>query len=246
MIFPTEFGELMLEREYTWEKPGVKTPLIVQIDKPRRMEADGPYICCWRTDPPATQLAKVSYACGEDGMQAMSLALAGIEMQLKDRIAKGERIYWLAPEMDLVHNHDMTVRLSVVGILKASRDYLRLDAMPAELRQSVEATLAWGESFKAQGKSSDQKPAKVKKAEKVKGPSARQLDYLRFLHAYIELHGRAPAESEIVRHMRVTAPSAHDMMVKLAELGYLERSPGTARSIRLLIDAKLLAKTASK
>ncbi len=31
MIFPAEFGELMLEREYTCEKSGVKTPLIVQI-----------------------------------------------------------------------------------------------------------------------------------------------------------------------------------------------------------------------
>jgi Mn-dependent DtxR family transcriptional regulator len=40
--------------------------------------------------------------------------------------------------------------------------------------------------------------------------------------------------------MRVTAPSTHNMIIKLEELGYIERTPGAARSIRLLIDPKLL------
>ncbi|MEN9361035.1 MAG: hypothetical protein RL095_2570 [Verrucomicrobiota bacterium] len=234
MIIPTEFGELMLEREYTWEKPEGKTSLIVQIDKPRP-HPEGDWYCCWRFQP--AEDAKVLYACGIDSLQSLSLALDAIKRQLKARIARGDKIYFLAPEMDLVHNHDMSVRVTVCGILKASRDYLRLDDMPAELRRDVEATMAWGQEFLDQDKSSAKKSAK---APKVKGPSARQLDYLRFLHRYIELHRRPPSESEIVYHMRVTAPSAHDMIIKLEELGYIERTPGAARSIRLLIAPKLL------
>jgi hypothetical protein len=180
MIFPTEFGELMLEREYTWEKPGVKTPLIVQIDKPRRLEPDGPFFCCWRSTPTLLDLdpiSHVSYACGEDSLQAQILVLDHIKAHLQFAIKKtGDRIYWLTPEMDLIHCHDMSARIAVAGILIASRDYLRLDAMPAELRRDVEATMDWAQRLMAQDKSSDQKPAKVKKAENVKGPSARQLD----------------------------------------------------------------------
>jgi hypothetical protein len=241
MIRPSEFGELMIEREYTCEKNGVKTPLIVQIDKPRRLESDGPYICCWRMEPEV----KLSYACGEDGMQALALASQAIESHLKLSMKRdGHAIYWLDPslELDLLHNHDLSTRIAVAGIFKRSRDYLRLDAMPADLRRDVEEMLDWGRKLTAEDKSAEQKPAKVKKAEKVKGPSARQLDYLRFLHAYIDLHRRAPSESEIVMHMRVTPPSAHDMLVKLEELGYLARTPGVARSIRILIDPKLLTK----
>lgn len=234
MTIPIEFGELILERQYIWEKPEGKTSLIVQIDKPRP-HPEGDWYCCWRFQP--AEDAKVLNACGIDSLQALSLALDAMDRQLKERMTRGDKITWLAPGMDLVHNHDMSVRLSVCGILKASRDYLRLDDMPTELRQGVEATMAWGQEILDQDKSSAKKSAK---APKVKGPSARQLDYLRFLHRYIELHRRAPSESEIVMHMRGTAPSAHDMIVKLEDLGYLERSPGAARSIRLLIDPKLL------
>ena len=245
MIFPTEFGELMLEREYTCEKSGVKTPLLVQIDKPRRLESDGPYICCWRMEPELIKQVNPAYACGEDGLQALELVSQDIESHLKLSMKRdGHAIYWLDPalELDLLHNHDLSARIAVAGILSACRDYLRLDAMPSELRRDVEAAMDWARNLHSQDKSVKPKPAKPKKAEKTKGPSARQLDYLRFIHAYIELHRRAPSENEIVMHMQVTAPSAHDMLVKLEELGYLARTPGVAHSTRILIDPKLLTK----
>lgn len=65
----------------------------------------------------------------------------------------------------------------------------------------------------------------------------RQGQFLAFIHLYRKLHRRAPSEVEMVQFFRVTPPSVHSMIVKLHELGLIEREPGVARSLRVIVPA---------
>ena len=66
----------------------------------------------------------------------------------------------------------------------------------------------------------------------------KQGRYLSYIHAYTQLHGRAPSEAEMVQNMRVTAPSVHNMVKTLESKGFIERQPGVARSIKILVPAE--------
>ena len=68
----------------------------------------------------------------------------------------------------------------------------------------------------------------------------KQGQYLAFIHAYMLVLGRPPAEADLRRHFRVTPPSAHQMLVTLERAGLIRRQPGVARSIQLLIDPSTL------
>ena len=59
--------------------------------------------------------------------------------------------------------------------------------------------------------------------------------YLAFIHHYIQLHGSAPAELEIARAMCVMPPSVNQMVRSLELRGFISRTPGQARSIRILL-----------
>lgn len=63
----------------------------------------------------------------------------------------------------------------------------------------------------------------------------RQGQFLAFIHLYWKLHRQAPSELDMVQFFRVTPPSVHSMVVRLHELGLIEREPGVARSIRVTI-----------
>jgi DNA-binding MarR family transcriptional regulator len=63
----------------------------------------------------------------------------------------------------------------------------------------------------------------------------RQGQFLAFIHSYRRLHRRGPSESEMATFFRLTPPSVHSMVVKLAELGLIGREPGVARSTRVSI-----------
>ena len=65
--------------------------------------------------------------------------------------------------------------------------------------------------------------------------TARQGQFLAFIYYYTKIHGCPPAESDMQRYFRISAPAVHQMVVTLNDLGFLERSPGKARSIRLLV-----------
>jgi Mn-dependent DtxR family transcriptional regulator len=65
--------------------------------------------------------------------------------------------------------------------------------------------------------------------------TAKQGQYLTFIATYIKLHGVAPAEADVQKYFRVTAPSVHQMVLMLESKGLIERTPGVGRSIRLLI-----------
>jgi hypothetical protein len=65
--------------------------------------------------------------------------------------------------------------------------------------------------------------------------TAKQGQYLAFIHYYSKIHRRAPAESDLQRYFQVSAPSVHGMIVTLERNGLIERTPGEARSIRLMV-----------
>ena len=67
------------------------------------------------------------------------------------------------------------------------------------------------------------------------GYTPRQGQFLAFIYYYTKLNGQPPAETDMQRYFRVSAPAVHQMVVMLKKKGYIERVPGRARSIRLLL-----------
>jgi Mn-dependent DtxR family transcriptional regulator len=67
-----------------------------------------------------------------------------------------------------------------------------------------------------------------------------QGQYLAFIYHYTKLHRQPPAESDMQRYFQVMPPSVHQMVLTLDAKGFIERFPGQARSIRLLIPREQL------
>jgi DNA-binding MarR family transcriptional regulator len=67
--------------------------------------------------------------------------------------------------------------------------------------------------------------------------TARQGQYLAFIHSYTKLNGRPPAEADLQRYFKVTPPTVHSMVLTLERHGFIDRTPGQARSIRLRVPA---------
>jgi DNA-binding MarR family transcriptional regulator len=65
--------------------------------------------------------------------------------------------------------------------------------------------------------------------------TAKQGQYLAFIWAYSQINRRAPAEADFQRYFKVTAPSVHQMLKTLDQIGLIEKQPGVPRSIQLLI-----------
>jgi SOS-response transcriptional repressor LexA len=70
--------------------------------------------------------------------------------------------------------------------------------------------------------------------------TARQGEYLAFIHRYTLKHGVAPSFEEISIHFGTTAPSVNAMVKTLERNGLLSRVPGAARTLRVLVPASLL------
>ena len=70
--------------------------------------------------------------------------------------------------------------------------------------------------------------------------TVKQGQYLAFIWAYSQINRRAPAEADFQRYFRVTAPSVHQMLKTLDQLGLIDKQPGVARSIRLLVQPQEL------
>jgi Mn-dependent DtxR family transcriptional regulator len=69
--------------------------------------------------------------------------------------------------------------------------------------------------------------------------TARQGQYLAFIYYYAKINRRSPAEADIQRYFNVSAPTVHQMVLALEARGYLERTPGQARSLRVLVPPEL-------
>jgi len=70
--------------------------------------------------------------------------------------------------------------------------------------------------------------------------TARQGEYLTFIHRFTQKFGFAPSFEEIGAHFGTTPPSVNNMIKTLCARGLLSRLPGVARSLRLLVPVSLL------
>ncbi len=70
--------------------------------------------------------------------------------------------------------------------------------------------------------------------------TARQGEYLAFIHRYTQKFGVAPSFEDIGRHFGTTAPSVNNMIKTLCARGLLARLPGVARSLRVVAPEWLL------
>ena len=64
----------------------------------------------------------------------------------------------------------------------------------------------------------------------------KQGQYLAFIYNYTVMNGRPPAEADLARFFRLTPATIHQMILNLDEKRLISRTPGQARSIRLLVD----------
>lgn len=72
--------------------------------------------------------------------------------------------------------------------------------------------------------------------------TAKQGQYLAYIYHYSKIHRQAPAESDLQLYFQVSPPSVHEMIKTLERNGLIQRTPGQARSIRLLVRDEHLPK----
>jgi hypothetical protein len=70
--------------------------------------------------------------------------------------------------------------------------------------------------------------------------TAKQGQYLAFIHLYTKLNRRPPSEADMQRFFAVTPPSVDRMVVELERLKLIRRQPGVPRSIKLLVPLTLV------
>ncbi|MBC8097054.1 MAG: SOS response transcriptional repressor [Akkermansiaceae bacterium] len=76
----------------------------------------------------------------------------------------------------------------------------------------------------------------MKKDEvKAQTPTERQGQFLAYIFQYSLVNGCAPAEADMQRYFQITPPSVHSMVLTLERRGFIQRVPGQARSITLLV-----------
>jgi DNA-binding MarR family transcriptional regulator len=67
------------------------------------------------------------------------------------------------------------------------------------------------------------------------GFTEKQGQYLAFIYTYSRMFRRPPAEADMQRHFQVSPPSVHQMVLTLERAGLIQRQPGVARSIEILV-----------
>ncbi len=75
---------------------------------------------------------------------------------------------------------------------------------------------------------------------KTSEPTERQGQFLSYIFQYTLINGCAPAEADMQRFFQITAPSVHSMVLTLERRGFIQRVPGQARSITLLVTPESL------
>jgi DNA-binding MarR family transcriptional regulator len=68
----------------------------------------------------------------------------------------------------------------------------------------------------------------------------KQGQYLAFIHAYTCINARSPAEADMRRFFGVTPPTIHQMVLTLERAGFIQRTPGATRSIKLIVPPESL------
>jgi repressor LexA len=93
---------------------------------------------------------------------------------------------------------------------------------------------------KGKGLSRESCPCKPSARLMNAAPTARQAQFLAYIHQYSMVNGCAPAEADMQRFFQITPPSVHSMVLTLERRGLIRRVPGQARSITLVIPPESL------
>jgi repressor LexA len=135
----------------------------------------------------------------------------------------------------------------IAGSQLRSKAILRVRSCIIEKKPGAtfEKVLAEYERNRANGLPEFNAPQTTEKAIKPRGKvragiSERQGQYLAFIHLYTQLNGQAPGELDMQRYFRVSPPSVHDMILMLERKGLISRTPGVARSVRVLVPKEKL------
>lgn len=83
-------------------------------------------------------------------------------------------------------------------------------------------------------------PRQGRHEERAPQYTGKQGRYLALIHQYTTLHGIPPAEHAIQQFFRVSPPTVHQMILTLEKKGLIQRTPGEARSIKVLVPAEQL------
>lgn len=70
--------------------------------------------------------------------------------------------------------------------------------------------------------------------------TARQGQFLAFIHRYTERHGIPPSFDDLAAQFGVTSPSVNGMIKTLERNGLISRIPGAARTLRVEVPPELL------
>ena len=68
----------------------------------------------------------------------------------------------------------------------------------------------------------------------------KQGPYLAFIYYYTKIHGRSPSEADLQGYFRVSPPAVHQMVLSLETRGFVERTPGQGRSLKLRLSREQL------
>ena len=168
---------------------------------------------------------------------ALSLGAQSIEVEYKDRRA------WIC-----ARNSDMVI--GIANFANPSRDGKELrEDLDAARRKPVRTAIGgqvWilkvgvYDSFGQDAFRVLIDPAPKIDASVAPSFTQKQGQYLAFIYNYSKIHGQAPAESDFQRFFQTTPPSVHQMIKTLELRGFIERTPGQARSIRLLLQPEHL------
>jgi len=66
-------------------------------------------------------------------------------------------------------------------------------------------------------------------------PTTTQGQYLAFIYYFQKLNRTTPSEADFQRFFQVTPPTVHQMILTLEKKGFISRTPGVGRSIKLLV-----------
>ena len=73
------------------------------------------------------------------------------------------------------------------------------------------------------------------------GFTDKQGQYLAFIYAYTKVNnGVPPSEADMRRFFEVSSPTVHQMVIALEAAGLIERTPGAARSIKVVVPPEQL------
>jgi len=68
----------------------------------------------------------------------------------------------------------------------------------------------------------------------------KQGQYLAFIYNYTKINSLPPAEADMQRYFKTTPPTVHQMVLTLEKRGFIQRIPGRARSVRVVLPPEQL------